>query len=116
MTGRIVNNLIEVRQGDTYVINVDLKKGCCPIDLTGASLLMQVRDDGGSLMFECEGTDVDVLKGKMALILTPAMTSIEVGDYNTDIQLTTADGNINTIFPENVNAIATFRITEQVTV
>lgn len=116
MTGKVKPELIEVRQGDSFTINVAVNK-CCgqPIDLTGASLLMQVRTTSGELVFSVSGTDVDVLNGKMALLLTPTETSAEVGDYITDIQLTMADGSINTIYPANVNKIATFRITEQVT-
>lgn len=115
MTGRVVNNLIEVRQGDSFVINFQMKEGCKPVNLTGASLVMQVRDDGGNLKFSCNGTMVDALNGKMLLNITPVMSSIPVGDYNTDIQLTLADGSVNTIFPANVNAIGTFRVTEQIT-
>ena len=116
MTGKVKPELIEVRQGDSFTINVAVSK-CCgqPIDLTGASLLMQVRTTGGELVFSVSGTDVDLVGGKMALLLTPTETSIDVGDYITDIQLTMADGSINTIYPANVNKIATFRITEQVT-
>ena len=115
MTGRIVNNLIEIRQGDSYPINVFVKEGCKPVDLTGATLLMQVRDDNGNVKFTKQGTAVDVKKGKMVLLLSPTETSIPVGDYVTDIQITTADGAVNTIYPANVNQIATFRITPQVT-
>lgn len=115
MTGRIVNNLIEVRQGDSYPINIAVKKECKPVDLTGATLLMQVRDEDNNVKFTLTGTAVDAAKGKMALLLSPSETSIPVGDYVTDIQLTTADGSVNTIFPANVNQIATFRITQQVT-
>jgi len=42
-------------------------------------------------------------------------TKINVGDYNTDIQVTLQDGSVNTIFPSNVNQIGVFRVTEQVT-
>ena len=116
MSGRIVNNLIEVRQGDSFAINIQVKQKCQPVDLTGASLLMQVRNpETNALIFSVNGTAVDVKNGKMALLLTPTETSAMVGDYNTDIQLTTADGSVNTIFPANVNQIATFRITEQIT-
>ena len=115
MSGRIVNNLIEVRQGDSFAINFEIKKKCKPVDLTGATLLMQVRDSNNNLVFAVNGTDVDIKNGKMALLLTPTQTSAQVGDYNTDIQLTTADGSVNTIFPANVNQIATFRVTEQIT-
>ena len=112
MTGRIINNLIEVRQGDSYPINIEVKKGCKPVDLTGATMTMQVRDSNNSVVFTLNGTAVDVLNGKMALLLSPTETSIPVGDYVTDIQITGADGSVNTIFPANVNQVATFTITQ----
>jgi len=116
MTGRVYNNVIEVRQGDSFEINVFVNNKCQPVDLTGATLLMQVKDkDSGDLMFEVSGTPVDVEQGKMMLYVTPAYSSIPVGDYITDIQVTTADGHVNTIFPPNVNQVGTFRITQQVT-
>ena len=115
MTGRVVNNLIEVRQGDSFIINFQMKKGCCPVDVTGSTLVMQVKDDGGNVLITCIGEMVDAEQGKMLLRITPTMSSIPVGDYKTDIQLIGADGSVNTIFPANVNAIGTFRITEQIT-
>lgn len=115
MTGYVQNNLIAVRQGDSFAINFDLKDKCKPVDLTGATMLMQVRDDSGNLMFSVSGTPVDAVNGKMAILLTPSQTKINVGDYNTDIQVTLQDGSVNTIFPSNVNQIGVFRVTEQVT-
>ncbi|MBR6408975.1 MAG: BppU family phage baseplate upper protein [Alphaproteobacteria bacterium] len=115
MTGYVQNNLIAVRQGDSFAINFDLKDKCKPVDLTGATMLMQVRDDSGNLMFSVSGTPVDAVNGKMAILLTPSQTKIDVGDYNTDIQVTLQDGSVNTIFPSNVNQIGVFRVTEQVT-
>lgn len=115
MAGRIYNNIIEVRQGDSFAINICVRQNCVPADLSGATIRMQVRDEGDNVMFEVTGTGVDVKHGKMALLLTPEMTDIAVGDYVTDIQVTTADGSVNTIFPANVRQIGTFRITPQVT-
>ena len=116
MTGRVYNNVIEVRQGDSFAINVAVQDKCQPADLTGATMLMQVRDkESNNVMFEISGTAVDVEQGKMALLIEPSNTNIPVGDYVTDIQVTTADGSVNTIFPANVNQVATFRITPQVT-
>ena len=116
MSGRVINNLIEIRQGDSFVMNFQVKNKCQPADLTGATMLMQVRNpETNALMFSLAGTPVDAINGKMALLFTPTQTSIPVGDYITDIQITTADGNVNTIFPADVNKIGTFRITEQVT-
>ena len=115
MTGRIIKNLIEVRQGDSFPINLQISKNNKPVDLTGFSLLMQVRDKDNNLMFAIKGTEVEATNGKIALLITPEQTKIAVGDYYTDIQLTGADGSVNTIFPANVNQVATFRITPQVT-
>ena len=117
MSGTIQNNVITVRQGDSFAINIAVRQGCQPVDLTGATVLMQVREkDSGNLVFAVNGTPVDVLHGKIALLIMPEMTAAQaLGDYVTDIQLTGADGSVNTIFPADVNKIGTFRITAQVT-
>ncbi|MBP5615336.1 MAG: BppU family phage baseplate upper protein [Alphaproteobacteria bacterium] len=115
MSGYVQNNIITVRQGDSFALNFDLKEKCKPVDLTGATMLMQVRDDSGNLMFSVGGTPVDAVNGKIAILLTPLQTNIAVGDYNTDIQVTLSDGSVNTIYPANPNQIATFRVTEQIT-
>lgn len=116
MAGTVQNNIITVRQGDSFALNLEIKNGCKPVNLTGATVVMQVRDkDGGNLIFEVTGTAVDVLHGKMVLLITPTETANLVGDYVTDIQVTGADGSVNTIFPADVNKIGIFRITPQVT-
>ncbi len=118
MTGRIIagKNIIEVRQGDSFVIRLNFKKMSPAIDLSNAEIFMQVRkksDD--SLVFELVAQAMDSQKGCFAFILSPEQTNIEVGEYKTDMQLKTSDGSINTFFPDNVNQIGIFRITEQVT-
>lgn len=115
MVGRVVGNMIEVRQGDSFVLNIALSRDGQPVDLSGAKLKMQVRDNSGNLLLTVNGSDVDVADGKMAIELTQEQTKIPVGDYKTDIQLMTADGAVNTIFPNDVNRVGVFRITQQVT-
>lgn len=118
MTGRILPNanVIEVRQGDSFTITLNIKKGCKDVDLSGSEIKMQVRRiDDNQLMFELLGTSIDLQVGRIALILTPEMTNIAVGEYKTDIQLSTPDGMVNTIFPADVNKVGIFRVTEQVT-
>ena len=114
MSGYVQNNIITVRQGDSFALNFELREKCKPVDLTGATMLMQVRDENDALKFSITGTPVDVAHGKMAILLTPTQSSIPVGDYITDIQVTLADGSVNTIWPANVNQIGVFRVTEQV--
>ena len=114
MSGEIKYNVISVRQGDSFIINIELKNGCNPVNLEGAELRMDVRKNK-NLIFSAVGVNVAEEQGKMAIILTPEQTKNEVGEYDCDIQLITADGSVNTIYPANVNQIGTFRITEQVT-
>ncbi len=115
MTGYINNNLVAVRQGDSFAINICVSENCRPVDLSTAQIRMQVRDNNNSLLFEVEGTPVDVEHGKVALLLTPEQTNIELGDYKCDIELIREDGEVHTIFPQNINQIGTLKITEQVT-
>lgn len=118
MTGRILQNgnVIEVRQGDSFTIKINIHKGDEDFDLTGAKVNMQVRRiDDNSLMFDLLATEIDLKKGLVALIVTPTQSGIDVGDYKTDIQLSMPDGMVNTIFPSDVNKVAIFRVTEQVT-
>lgn len=117
MTGSINNNIISVRQGDSFAINLAFGSDCHPLDLTGATLLMQVRDkDTNTLIFSVIGTEVDVAHGKMVLLITPEMTDIDIGDYVCDVQLTLPDGEVHTVYPANVGQVAIFRVTRQVTV
>lgn len=118
MTGRILpnGNIIEVRQGDSFTIRLKITKNNSQIDLSDSVVKMQIRNfDDNSIKSELYATPIDITNGMFALILTPTTTSLEVGNYKTDIQLTTKDGAINTIFPADVNKIGVLRITEQVT-
>lgn len=115
MTGTINNNVIMVRQGDSFALNLQINDENGPADLVGTELSMQVRNSNDVLMFEVIGEPVDFEQGKMVLLITPEHTNIAVGEYKCDIQLIGADGSVNTIFPANVNQIGAFVITEQVT-
>lgn len=116
MSGRIKNNLIEVRQGDSFSITLRVFSNGIPADLSDNVVRMQVRNNKNEIMFEILGDIVDAKKGLIVLSITPQNSNIAVGDYNCDIQLETDDGCVNTIFPINVNQIGVFRITPQVTV
>lgn len=116
MTGMINANVICVRQGDSFTFNIEVRDMCKAVNLTGAELVMQARDENNQLMWTLNGVDVDVANGKMAILLTPLHTNMQVGDYSTDIQLKTADGSVHTLWPADVNQIGTLRITPQVTV
>lgn len=115
MVGRVVNNLIEVRQGDSFdiVLHVITDKGE-NMDLDGSTFKMQVRNDNDAVVFEKKG-DVTPSDALVRFALTPSETDKDVGDYVTDIQWTDKYGRVNTIFPQDINKVGVFRITRQVT-
>lgn len=118
MSGIIIapQNLIAVRQGDSFTIYINLKKNCKDIDLTGTVVKMDVREkDSNVLVFTKMAVDEDITNGKVKIVLTPDDTNRSVKDYSTDIQVQMPDGSIHTIFPTDVNKIGTFRITKQIT-
>lgn len=115
MSGRMINNLIEVRQGDSFTILVHLFKNEQNLDLSGSIVRMQVRNAENQIIWTVEATSTAAEDGRLALILRPELTNIPVGEYRCDIELETTDGSINTIFPADVNQIGIFKITEQVT-
>lgn len=116
MSGKIINNLIEVRQGDSFPIMLQVFTCGKPADLSENIVRMQVRNIQNEKMFELLGDVVDEKNGKIVLSITPQQSSIAVGDYKCDIQLETTEGSVNTIWPLNVNQVGVFRITPQVTI
>lgn len=115
MSGKIINNLIEVRQGDSFALLVRIHENGKPADLSHTKAHMQVRNQQNKKMLDIMGDIVDENNGIIVLSITPQHSKIEVGDYKCDIEIETADGSINTIFPLNVNQTGVFRITPQVT-
>ena len=94
---------------------MNITKNNSKINLSGARVDMQVRDDEGSVKFNLSSTPIDAENGKFVLSLAPAHTNIPLGSYKTDIKLITPDGGVNTIFPSDVTKIGVLRITESVT-
>ena len=118
MTGRILPNadIIEVRQGDSFNIKLRFKAKNKALDVSKLKVLMQVRKtENDSLVFEKEAESVEAAQGIYLLRLTPVETSAPVGSYKTDIQVTFANGETNTIFPQSVAKVGVFRLTPQVT-
>lgn len=116
MSGRIVNNLIEVRQGDSFALMLRIHENGRPADLSSTVARMQVRNQQNQKMLDIKGDIIDESNGIIVLSITPQHSRIGVGDYKCDIEIETDDGSVNTIFPLNVNQTGVFRITPQVTI
>lgn len=115
MAGRILSNLIEIRQGDSFDMPIHLKSGGKDLDITGFIFKMQVKDNTGKVLITKIGDVADAARGRACISLMPVDTNIAPGDYLTDIQVTFPNGQVHTLFPQKIGAVAVFRITEQVT-
>ncbi len=116
MAGQMTRNKIIVRKGDSFDIVMQFKHGDIqPMDLSQCSLKMSVRDKIGELLFTKEGEVIEVLKGKARIKLLPSDTNIACGTYKTDIQLTLKNGDVHTVFPQEISQVGAFIVTEEVT-
>ncbi len=115
MTGILNNNGIIVRKGDSFAIAIRFKTEQGMLDISGAKIKMDVKDMDDKLLFSKAGQITDALNGLAGIELTPQDTNLDAGDYKTDIQITYADGQVHTIFPQDINKVAYFRVTSQVT-
>ena len=118
MVGRIMPNFIEVRQGDSFTIQLQFKDENGFIDISGAYLKMQIKtgNDNKTLINKIGVID-DALKGKAHIAITPEDTKkiSPNNDYITDIQITFKNGEVHTIYPQDINQVAKFIISQNVT-
>lgn len=119
MTGKInaIANLITIRQGDSYELELQFRKGNCAqaIDMTDCIVKAQARNDSNEVVFEKTADSINIEQGLYCLRFTPSETNISVGDYRMDIQYMMPDGSVHTFFPSDPDKLGTLRITEQVT-
>ncbi len=118
MVGRIMPHFIEVRQGDSFTIPLQIKGKNGFIDITGAELKMQIRKRADNkILVTKTGVIDDGIKGKAHLALIPADTKnlIAGGEYLTDIQITFPNGEVHTIYPADVSKVASFIVSQHIT-
>lgn len=114
MVGTVSSFMITVRKGDSFDIVFQMKADGMPMDLTDCEVKMNVKD-GDFLKFTKKGEIFEPENGKFRIKLTPKETNIAVGEYKTDVQIKLKNGDIHTIYPEDVNRVAVFRVTADVT-
>ena len=115
MSGILNSSGITVRKGDSFTIALRFRTEQGVLDISGAQIKMDVKDQADKLLFSKNGEITDAVNGLAAIELTPQDTDLDVGDYKTDIQVTYANGQVHTIFPQNINKVAYFKVTTQVT-
>ncbi len=118
MVGKITPNYIEVRQGDSFTILLQFKDETKPINITDSILKMQVKnkDDLRTVITKLGIID-DGVKGKAHIAIIPEDTKkLNVKDeFVTDIQITFANGETHTIYPQAINKVASFIVSQHIT-
>ncbi len=111
MTSKITATNITVTQGDTLPILLTFNQ-----DITRAVIAMQVRDENNQIVINKTVTEhLKPTTGETLLTLTPQDTSIPVGTYQTDMEITFPDGSNYTFYPPHIGKPACFHVTEQIT-
>ena len=118
MVGKIMPNYITVRQGDSFTILFQFKDGKNFTNINNSILKMHVKNKANNKNVLVKyGIIDDGEKGKAHISIVPEDTLklSTTDEYITDIQITFANGEIHTIYPQNINTVASFVISQHVT-
>ncbi len=115
MSGILNSGGIIVRRGDSFTVNLHFADEEGDVNLRGAQLKMSAAKENGTKVLQKNGVISDADRGLAIIELTSDDTNIDVGEYLADIQIKMPDGQTHTIFPQNINSLAYFIITPQVT-
>jgi hypothetical protein len=90
---------ITVYQGTTFTLSPIWKIDNLPVNLTGYTAKMQVRDISGNLIVELSTSNGKIVitpaLGQIAMTLTATQTAaLTVGNYNYDLNLTDTASNV----------------------
>ena len=118
MVGIITPNYIKIRQGDNFNILLQFKDEDKFIDISNSSLKMYVKNkfDNRTVLIK-QGIIDDAVNGKSHISIVPEDTlRLKITDeYITDIQITFANGETHTVYPQNISQVASFIISQHVT-
>ena len=118
MVGKITPNYIKIRQGDSFTILLQFKDEEKSINIKDATLKMHVKNkkDLKTVIIK-QGIVDDAINGKAHIAIDPEDTKrLNINDeFVTDIQITFANGETHTIYPQDVGAVAQFIITQHIT-
>lgn len=115
MAGLMTPNGILVRRGDSFDILLQFKdKKGGPLDISGASLAMTVQDGHGVFLYKIAGEIIDTAAGQASIKIMPQHSKMDPGDYAANIEVVFRNGDVHTVFPQNMTANALFRISEEV--
>lgn len=115
MAGIMTPNSILVRRGDSFDIVMQFKdKKGGGLDISGATVAMTVQNGNGTFLYKIDGEITDAVQGKVRLKITSQHSRLEPGDYAANIQIVFKNGDVHTIFPQDMTTNALFKISREV--
>ena len=115
MAGIMTHNSILIRQGDSFDIVMQFKnKNGTPIDISESKILLTVQDKDKILKFKIIGEIIDGVNGKARIKILPKHSEQEAGIYAANIEIIFKNGDVHTIFPQDLTSNAIFQISEEV--
>lgn len=115
MAGIMTPNSILVRRGDSFDILMQFKdKKGKPLDIGGASVALTVQNSSGVFLYKIAGEIIDAAAGQARIKILPQHSKTEPGDYAANIEIVFRNGDVHTVFPQDMTANALFRISAEV--
>ena len=115
MTGMMTPNGILVRQGDSFDIAMHFKqKDGTPLNISGSQIFLDVKNDEDSNILHISGDITDATRGDAVIKITPQHSALAIGTYEANIKIIFANGDVHTIFPQDLSQNAVFQISEGV--
>ncbi len=116
MAGYMTTKSVVVRQGDSFDIVMQFRySNGQNMDLSDCEIKMAAEDDNKQQVLLKKGEIIDAGLGKARIKLTPKDTDLAAGNYKTDIQIKLKNGDVHTIFPQEVTTCGVLCITPEVT-
>ena len=115
MTGTMTPNGILVRRGDSFDIAMHFKhKDGTPLDISGAQIFFDAKDNEENIVLHISGDITDATEGRAVVKITPQHSKLDVGTYEANIKIIFANGDVHTIFPQDLSRNAMLQISEGV--
>ena len=115
MAGIMTHNSILIRRGDSFDIVMQFKnKNGAPLDISESKILLTVQDKDKILKFKIIGEIIDGVNGKARIKILPKHSGQEVGIYAANIEIIFKNGDVHTIFPQDLTSNAIFQISDEV--
>ena len=116
MAGLMTQNGILIRRGDSFdiVMNFKLKNGD-PMNIEGVSVFLVIQSSKGEFLHKIAAEIINAEKGTARIKIKPQHTLMDVGFYEVNIKTVLKNGDVHTIFPQDMTANGVFQISEEVT-